>query len=118
MPYTHQHINVICEQCYQEFSLSHHELRQRLSSQQFVCPHCHESVMLQETIGQKMMRSGLKILFTVNAVVILSVISSHLFCDAGLPPIIGLFCLLTNFLMGYVFKRNSVKLVPITTLTQ
>ena len=117
MPFPSQPIDVICEQCYQEFSLSHDELRRRSSAHQLVCPHCHENMTLQETISQKIIQRGITVLFTVNMVILLCVISSHLISEIGLSPLIGVGCVLLNVLMTYSRKPTSVRLISTTKRT-
>ncbi|SJL83963.1 hypothetical protein [Vibrio palustris] len=111
MTYLSQRITVICEQCYQEFSLSSNELHQHSQSHQLTCQHCHEPVMMKETIGQKIVRSSLNIAFVINIIVFASIISSHMLYEIGLPISIALLCVIIHLLVMFVFKPQSIKLI-------
>lgn len=104
-------LNVICDECYQESSLSPHDQKVIYEQGYIRCKHCAMAVGFEETISQKIRTIMLLTFFVASALTILAVVLSHFIGDNALPASIAIIVVVMNLVVISIASSQPIKLV-------
>ena len=104
-------LNVICDECYQESSLSPHDQKIIYEQGYIRCKHCALAVGFEETISQKIKTGLLLAFFIASALTILAVVLSHFIGSDALPASVALIVVVMDIVVISIASSQPIKLV-------
>ncbi|MZI95358.1 hypothetical protein F9817_19470 [Vibrio sp. CAIM 722] len=110
---TKRHIDVICDECYQEFSLTPHDQKNIAEYGHIHCKHCSTMVTFEDTISHKLKSFALLSFYLINTITILTIMLSHLVMENGYPATYALASVGLYIIVMMAMKGNPSKLVSI-----